>query len=300
MAPPSGTGGQKDPKKAILAGGITGGLEICITYPTEYIKTQLQLGVKNPATAKPYSGIADCVSSTVKNRGFFGLYRGLSPLLLFSIPKSAVRFWAFESVSKALRGKSEAPLTKPQRLIAGLCAGACEAVAAVTPMETIKVKFVHDQLMSSNPRFRGLFHGVSTIVKEEGIFGIYRGVFATILKQSTNQAIRFFVYLEVTDWLKGGDEKKKLNPVTQFFAGALAGAASVYGNNPIDVVKTRLQGLEANKYKNFVDCFMQILRNEGPLTFYKGTTARLGRVCFDVGFTFVCYESIMNLLEKVL
>lgn len=33
----------------IIAGGITGGIEICITYPTEYIKTQLQLDEKgNP------------------------------------------------------------------------------------------------------------------------------------------------------------------------------------------------------------------------------------------------------------
>lgn len=29
--------------KGIIAGGITGGIEICITFPTEYVKTQLQL-----------------------------------------------------------------------------------------------------------------------------------------------------------------------------------------------------------------------------------------------------------------
>ena len=34
--------------KGIVAGGITGGIEICITYPTEYIKTQLQLDEKVP------------------------------------------------------------------------------------------------------------------------------------------------------------------------------------------------------------------------------------------------------------
>lgn len=32
--------------KGIIAGGITGGIEICITYPTEYVKTQLQLDEK--------------------------------------------------------------------------------------------------------------------------------------------------------------------------------------------------------------------------------------------------------------
>lgn len=32
--------------KGIIAGGITGGIEICITYPTEFVKTQLQLDEK--------------------------------------------------------------------------------------------------------------------------------------------------------------------------------------------------------------------------------------------------------------
>jgi hypothetical protein len=35
--------------KGIVAGGITGGLEICITFPTEYVKTQLQLDEKGMA-----------------------------------------------------------------------------------------------------------------------------------------------------------------------------------------------------------------------------------------------------------
>lgn len=35
--------------KGIVAGGITGGIEICITFPTEYVKTQLQLDEKGKA-----------------------------------------------------------------------------------------------------------------------------------------------------------------------------------------------------------------------------------------------------------
>lgn len=74
----------------VLSGGITGGIEICITFPTEYVKTQLQLDEKSGKT-KQYNGIIDCVKKTVKGHGVFGLYRGLSVLLYGSIPKSAVR-----------------------------------------------------------------------------------------------------------------------------------------------------------------------------------------------------------------
>jgi Mitochondrial carrier protein len=37
--------------KGIVAGGITGGIEICITFPTEYVKTQLQLDEKGKISA---------------------------------------------------------------------------------------------------------------------------------------------------------------------------------------------------------------------------------------------------------
>lgn len=54
--------------------------------------------------------------------------------------------------------------------------------------------------------------------------------------------------------------------VTGIF-GLTAGAASVFGNTPLDVVKTRMQSLEASKYKNTFDCAAQIMRNEGPLAY---------------------------------
>ena len=75
--------------KGILAGGITGGIEICITFPTEYVKTQLQLDERSGK--KKFNGIADVVKQTVRHHGVLGLYRGLSVLIYGSIPKSAVR-----------------------------------------------------------------------------------------------------------------------------------------------------------------------------------------------------------------
>ena len=58
-------------------------------------------------------------------------------------------------------------LSQPRRLLAGLGAGVSEAIIIVCPMETIKVKFIHDQTQP-NPRYRGFFHGVRTIIKQEG------------------------------------------------------------------------------------------------------------------------------------
>jgi solute carrier family 25 (mitochondrial citrate transporter), member 1 len=58
-------GGSKG-MKGIVAGGITGGIEICITFPTEYVKTQLQLDEKGKIRAR-----VNCVfayQETCRNR----------------------------------------------------------------------------------------------------------------------------------------------------------------------------------------------------------------------------------------
>ena len=290
-AAPAG-GGNKG-IKGLIAGGITGGIEICITYPTEYVKTQLQLDEK----VGKYKGIIDCTKQTVQTNGIRGLYRGLSVLVYGSIPKSAVRFGSFEKF-KTIMMDEKGNLSPVNRLVCGLGAGVSEAIFAVTPMETIKVKFINDQ-RSANPKFRGFFHGVREIVREQGVRGLYQGLTPTIMKQGSNQAIRFYIMETSKDWYRGGDPSKPVPKLLVGTFGAFAGACSVIGNTPLDVIKTRMQGLEASKYKNTWDCAKKIWVNEGFKAFYKGSIPRMSRVCLDVGITFIIYDSFMEYFNKV-
>merc|ERR1712001_451473 len=214
VAAPSGSrsGGGSKFLKGIIAGGITGGIEICITYPTEYVKTQLQLDEK----VGKYKGIVDCTKQTVRERGIRGLYRGLSVSVYGSIPKSAVRFGSFEQF-KRMRMDNRGNLAPVDRMLCGLGAGVCEAIFAVTPMETVKVKFINDQ-RSANPKYMGFFHGVRSIIAEQGIKGTYQGLTATIMKQGSNQAIRFYVMESLKDWYREGDPKR---PVPKLIVGLM-------------------------------------------------------------------------------
>lgn len=120
-----------------------------------------------------------------------------------------------------------------------------------------------------------------------------------MIKQGSNQAIRFYVMESMKDMYRGGDSKVVVpTPIVGAF-GFVAGAASVYGNTPIDVVKTRMQGLEAHRYKGIFDCARQIWVQEGPRAFYKGTVPRLSRVCLDVAITFMIYDSFLRVFDRV-
>ena len=77
-----------------------------------------------------------------------------------------------------------------------------------------------------------------------GFGGVYKGLTATIIKQGTNQMIRFFVYSNLKNYLQGGDPSVDIGSIKTFCIGGVAGAASVFGNTPVDVVKTRMQVCE--------------------------------------------------------
>ena len=156
-----------------------------------------------------------------------------------------------------------------------------------------------DDMNAAQPKYKGLFNCIGTIYRTEGFTAFYKGVGPTIVKQASNQAIRFMVFNQIKDHLTGGDPKVKLEAYQTALAGAAAGAVSVFGNNPIDVVKSRMQGLQAAEYKNGLDCFFKILRKEGPAYFYKGVSPRLARVTGDVAIVFTLYDSIYQFLDSV-
>lgn len=85
-----------------------------------------------------------------------------------------------------------------------------------------------------------------------------------------------------------------------FISGGIAGAASVYANTPVDVVKTNMQGISAEKYNGPMDCFRTILREEGMRGLYKGTVPRLSRVVLDVALTFTLFDYIKRGLDIVM
>ena len=56
------------------------------------------------------------------------------------------------------------------------------------------------------------------------------------------------------DWYRKGDPTAHVPKLIVGMFGGFAGACSVLGNTPLDVVKTRMQSLDASKYKNTFDC----------------------------------------------
>lgn len=292
--------------KPLIAGAVTGAIESLVTYPTEFVKTNLQLqDKKNPK----YKGMWDCCRSTVQEHGLLGLYRGLTPLLVGSIPKQASRWGMYESAcdaAVALRRRfadsSSPPVTRKHLTllevsVCGFAAGSAEAIVAVIPTETVKTRLIEDQRLA-HPRFQRMHLGevLTTLVREEGFGAVYRGVQNTVMKQGINQSVRFPVQLAVMNVLCLRAPERRKHPFWNGLGGFVAGLFSVAVTQPFDVVKTRMQGSGRTQYKGSFDCWSTIARSEGLSAFYVGTLARGVRVGMNVALTFTLFPMVKLLL----
>ncbi|KAI9678079.1 MAG: hypothetical protein M1817_006023 [Caeruleum heppii] len=158
--------------------------------------------------------------------------------------------------------------------------------------------------VGSHPAYRGLVGTAESIWREEGVRGMYRGLFPIILGYFPTWAVYFTVYDVSKDfWYKrlGEDasrpQRRKL--LAQVMASISAGACSTLVTNPIWVIKTRLMSQVGShssrgnrppwQYKSTFDAARKMYRTEGIWSFYSGLTpALLGLT--HVAIQFPLYE----------
>ena len=101
--------------------------------------------------------------------------------------------------------------------------------------------------MTATTAAQGLLRGVYGFVKAEGISGIYRGLFATVCKSASNQALRFVIFGEYKRLVWGSRPAHEMPPYVALGGGMVAGALGSVITMPFDVLKTKMQGLNANR-----------------------------------------------------
>ena len=191
---------------------------------------------------------------------------------------------------------------------AGLAAGVTEAVAIVTPMEVIKIRLQAQHHSMADPldipKYRNAAHALYTVVKEEGLGALYRGVSLTALRQGSNQAVNFTSYTQLKSFLQRHQspyQERELPSHQTMCIGLISGAMGPLSNAPIDTIKTRLQKTPAQPGQTAVSRIASLtkdmFRHEGLPALYKGITPRVMRVAPGQAVTFTVYEFLRDKLE---
>ncbi|CAM9933135.1 unnamed protein product, partial [Heterosigma akashiwo] len=208
------------------------------------------------------------------------------------------RFTSFEMYKDFLRETPDETLSKGKVLLAGLGSGVTEAILVVTPAEVCKIRMQHDGPPAAAARkYRNVFQAAAVIVREEGPGALYKGVVPTTLRQGCNQAVNFTCYQTFKErWLRRSG-REELAPWQHMLIGGLSGGFGPAANNPLDVVKTRLQKQRVEpgqrpKYTGLGQAVVVIAKEEGVLALWKGLTPRLMRIMPGQAITFMTYEFV--------
>lgn len=137
--------------------------------------------------------------------------------------------------------------------------------------------------------YRGPFHGVSVIVRNEGPRAIYRGIGAAYIYQMILNGCRLGFYepirANVTHALFSDSTTQSLG--VNIFSGATSGILGAAAGSPFFLVKTRLQSFSPSApvgtqhdYKNAVDGMRKIHSTEGVKGLYRGVGAAMVRTGF--------------------
>jgi len=265
-------------------------MEIAVTYPLEYVKTNLQLQHAAATTGSGYrGGSIECIRATVRTRGVLGLYSGCGPWFLFAGPRSAVRFAAFERLSR------DAPKTPFWDFTCGLGAGACEAALCQTPNQSIQIKLLHDASPAvSVKQYSHLpfFRACAAIARTHGVLSFYDGLAPAVVKGALTNSVRFVGYKGITRQLDGPP-----TPLQSMLAGGVAGAVSAVVSQPVDTVKANMMGLDAGRYASSLDCARAIVRADGVTALWNGGGPRVVRVFLEVGLQFALFEQVSRLVD---
>ncbi|KIY44545.1 mitochondrial carrier [Fistulina hepatica ATCC 64428] len=86
-----------------------------------------------------------------------------------------------------------------------------------------------------------------------------------------------------------------MDTVKDLTAGTVGGIFQVLVGQPFDIVKVRMQTAPQGTYSGMLDCAGGILKNEGPLAFYKGTLSPLLGIgaCVSIQFGALEYTKRM-------
>lgn len=167
---------------------------------------------------------------------------------------------------------------------------ACGAVTATHPFETVKIRLqLQGELQAKEvavKKYRGVFHGVGVILKNEGLSGIYRGLGCAYIYQILLNGCRLGFYEPLratcTNLIYKDSNVQSLG--INIFSGASSGVLGAMAGSPFFLVKTRLQSYSPflpvgtqHKYRNAIDGLSQIYRSEGIRGLYRGMGASMVR-----------------------
>jgi len=165
-----------------------------------------------------------------------------------------------------------------KNVMAGGCAGTA-SLCFVYSLDYARTRLANDVKSvkkggAAERQYSGLFDVYKQTLKSDGIAGLYRGFVISAVGIFVYRGFYFGLYDTVRPMMPEG-----AGALTSFALGYAVTVSAGLASYPIDTIRRRMMMTsgQAVKYSGSLDCTMQILKNEGVPSFFKGAGANILR-----------------------
>lgn len=291
-------------------------------YPVIVLKTRQQVCAHNTSSIRLGYNL-------VRDEGVRALYRGFGTSLLGTIPARALYMTALE-ITKSNVGYAARHVGLPESAAAATAnaaAGLSASVAAQlvwTPVDVISQRLMVQQnqkVPNPNPHpyssthYKGGYDAFRTILRIEGLRGLYRGFGMSILTYAPSSALWWATYCitQRTIWKgfglglsKSADAEERYVPSSAMVVGvqgvsaACAGGVAAIVTTPLDTIKTRFQVMEGeeNKRPSVRETVRTLFKEGGWRACYKGIGPRWATMSMSATTMITTYEFLKRMSTK--
>jgi len=263
-----------------MLAGVAAGVSKTVAAPIERVKLLVQNQdemIKQGRLDKPYTGVLDCTKRVLATEGIVPFWRGNLANVLRYFPTQALNF-AFKDTIKAMfKTSKDAPnyLKFGTNIASGGAAGTM-SLLFVYSLDYARTRLANDAKGKGGERqFNGLVDVYVKTLKSDGIQGLYRGFTISAVGIFIYRGMYFGLYDTLKPLLLGKDAGVGISFLLGWAVTVTAGLMSY----PIDTVRRRMMMTSGGgvKYKGSMDCFVQVVKNEGFMSLMKGAGANILR-----------------------
>ena len=180
------------------------------------------------------------------------------------------------------------------------------ANSLVYPLDMVKTKLQvqvkrkpgDEAQQGSDPHYTGTMHAIASIMEEEGLTGLYSGIFGSLLGVASTNFAYFYWYSTVRELYFDKIQKSRNAPSTavELSIGALAGALAQLFTIPVSVVTTRQQTQPRGDKKGMLATAKEVIDSEdGVRGLWRGLKASLILVV-NPAITYGAYQRLREIL----
>ncbi|MCL7027906.1 hypothetical protein MKW94_017303 [Papaver nudicaule] len=292
------------------AGAVAGFTTVASLHPLDVVRTRFQVNDGRVTHIPLYKNTVNALLTIGRTEGMKGLYAGFHPAVLGSTVSWGLYFFFYNRAKQRYSKGGTEKLSAGYHLVSAAEAGGLVCLFT-NPIWLVKTRLQLQTPLHQTRPYSGFYDALRTILREEGVSALYKGMGPGLLLQVSHGAIQFTVYEELRKLLlgfkgKGGKantpDDKLLNSVDYGLLGASSKVSAMLLTYPYQVIRARIQQRPGNdgipKYMSSWHVVKDTVRFEGFPGFYKGITSNLLKNVPAASITFVVYENVLNIFKR--